>query len=155
VICHFSKKYVTNPDSAEDVAQEVFIELWNHRERFNDLSQIKAFLYLAAKNKCMNIIKHLRVKGKYQQSLLSEENETTMFEDEVLHSEAIHNLNMAIDTLPDQRKRIIILGMQGMKNREIAVELDISVNTVKLQKKIAYRRLREMLKPSILLILVL
>ena len=137
------------------MAQEVFIELWNHRERFNDLSQIKAFLYLAAKNKCLNIIKHHRVKGKYQQSLSSEEDETNIFGDEVLHSETIHNLNIAINNLSGQRKKIIMLGMQGMKNKEIALELGISVNTVKLQKKIAYRKLREKLTSSILIILTL
>jgi len=47
------------------------------------------------------------------------------------------------ENLPPKCKRIFILAIQGKNNDEIAKELNISVNTVKTQKKIAYRTLKD------------
>ena len=154
-ICYFAKKYLADADGAEDVAQETLMELWNQRSKFRDINQIKAFLYFSAKNKCLNIIKHLHIKEKYQQLQISQEHKIPVFEDEVVQAEVIRNINLAIDSLSDQRKKIIIFGMQGLKNHEIAKKLNISVNTVKLQKKIAYQRLRRILGSSEFSILIL
>lgn len=52
------QKFIGNDDDAEDVAQEIFIELWHQHRKFESLDQIKAFLYLSIKNKCLNFRKH-------------------------------------------------------------------------------------------------
>ena len=49
--------------------------------------------------------------------------------------------------LPDSAQEIMILALNGMKNQEIADELNISINTVKTQKKIAYSKLKQKLEP--------
>lgn len=148
VMCLFSKKFINNYDDAEDIVQEVFIELWNQRAKFGGLDQIKAFLYLSIKNRCLNFKKHLMVKEKYANTIL--EDYENIFEEYVLEAEVVQNINTAIKNLPDQRKQILILSMQGLKNNEIAEDMQISINTVKLQKKIAYRQLREKLGSSLL-----
>jgi RNA polymerase sigma-70 factor (family 1) len=147
VMCLFSKKIIQSYDDAEDIVQEVFIELWNQRQRFESIEQIKAFLYLSVKNRCLNFKKHLRVREKFIHTAMADTEQ--FFEEQILQTEVIQHIYNVINDLPEQRKQIIILSMEGLKNNEIAKDMQVSVNTVKLQKKIAYRQLREKLKPSL------
>ncbi len=144
-LCSFANKYLNDKDEAEDTVQEVFIELWNQRLKFENVNQVKAFLYLSIKNKCLNIIKHINIKQKYIDEYIDEREQEGFFEENVIKSEVISQIKNAINKLPEQRKKIILLNIQGLKNNEIAEDLSISVNTVKLQKKIAYKYLREQL----------
>jgi RNA polymerase sigma-70 factor (family 1) len=146
VMCLFANKIIKDYDDSEDIVQEVFIELWNQRTRFEGIEQIKAFLYLSIKNRCLNFKKHLIVKERFINTAMADTEQ--FFEEYVLETEVIQNINNAINNLPEQRRKIIILGMQGLRNNEIAEHMEISINTVKLQKKIAYKQLREKLKPS-------
>jgi RNA polymerase sigma-70 factor (ECF subfamily) len=151
----FGNRYLRNSHDAEDIVQEAFIELWNQKEKFSNANQVKAFLYLTIRNKCLNRIKHLKIENKYLQSIDKDKSEESFFEEEVIRAEFVDQLRNAIDKLSEQRKRIILLNMKGLKNQEIANELKISINTVKLQKKIAYKQLRENLSSSLLTLLFL
>ena len=153
VMCLFARKFVNDYDDAEDIAQEVFIELWNQRAKFESYDQIKAFLYLSIRNKCLNFIKHIDIKRKYAQTTLSDTD--TFFNEFVIEAEVIQNLNNAINDLPGQQKQVILLSMQGMKNEEIAQSMKISINTVKLYKKNAYQQLRTKIGPSPFLLFLL
>jgi RNA polymerase sigma-70 factor (family 1) len=152
VMCLFARKFINDYDDAEDVAQEVFVELWNQRKKFESLEQIKAFLYLSIKNKCINFIKHTNIKRKYVQTVQPETD--TPFDDFVVEAEVVQNLNNAINGLPEQQKQVIILSIQGLKNEEIAQSMRISINTVKLYKKNAYQQLRIKLGPILFLLLL-
>lgn len=152
-ICSFANKYLRDKQGAEDISQEVFIELWKQREKFESIDQIKAFLYLSAKNKCLNVLKHTDVKDKHiQDTIAISEFEDDPFEENVIKTEVNAYINEVIESLPPQRKKIIILSMNGLKNNEIAEELGISVNTVKLQKKIAYEKLKEAFRKVVYLL---
>jgi RNA polymerase sigma-70 factor (family 1) len=153
VMCLFSKKFLANYDDAEDIVQEVFIELWHQRAKFESINQIKAFLYLSIKNRCLNFRKHLIVREKYSKIAIADNEQ--VFEEFVLETEIVNHISNAINDLPEQRKQVIILSMQGLKNNEIAETMQISINTVKLQKKIAYKQLREKLTPSLYIFLFL
>ena len=67
-MCLFAKKFIDDYDDAEDITQEVFIELWHQRTKFESFNQIKAFLYLSVKNRCMNFKKHLTIKENYSKT---------------------------------------------------------------------------------------
>jgi RNA polymerase sigma-70 factor (family 1) len=152
VMCLFARKFTNDYDNAEDIAQDVFIELWNRRVKFVSLDQIKAFLYLSIKNRCLNYKKHQVVKEKYVKEVFATESEADEY---LIETEVVNQLTNVLNTLPDQQKNVIILSMQGLKNDEIAQNMRLSVNTVKLYKKIAYEQLRSKLGPSIILLLSL
>ena len=67
----------------------------------------------------------------------------TLFEYFIIEEEVERILLKTQENLPPKCKRIFILAIQGKSNDEIAKELNISVNTVKTQKKIAYRTLKD------------
>ena len=139
-----SAKFINDYNDAEDITQEIFIELWNQRAKFESFDQIKAFLYLSIKNKCLNFKKHLAVKEKYENSVF--EDNQNIFEEHFLEVEVVQNIYNAINGLSEQCKQVILLSMQGLKNDEISEDMKISINTVKMHKKIAYQKLREKLK---------
>jgi RNA polymerase sigma-70 factor (ECF subfamily) len=153
VMCLFAKKFVNNLDEAEDIVQEVFVELWNQHAKFESFNQIKAFMYLSVKNKCFNFIKHQQVKVKYAISC-SLDNTDAAFDEAVIEAEVVNNINDEINKLPEQQKQVILLSMQGLSLEEVADNMQISVNTVKMHKKLAYKQLREKISSVNLLLLV-
>ena len=87
-------------------------------------------------------LKHQKIRLRYEQSLHDLEDKT-LFEYFIIEEEVERILLKTQENLPPKCKRIFILAIQGKNNDEIAKELNISVNTVKTQKKIAYRTLKD------------
>lgn len=152
-MCLYAFKYTKNQDEAEDIVQEVFVELWKQHAKFESLNQVKAFLYLSIKNRSLNVIKHNFVKEEYLQKAHKDEASTD--DGYILEAEIIQNLYKAINNLPEQQKNVILLSLQELKNDEIAQAMQLSVNTVKLYKKLAYQQLRENISPALFLLLCL
>ena len=92
------------------------------------------------------ILNTRKIKQQYQQTQSVSEAKDPDFLHEITYQETLRILHQAIDTLPPQTRKIILLGLNGKNNNEIAEALNISVNTVKTQMKIAYKTLREKLK---------
>ena len=148
-LCAFGYRYVQETSVAEDMVQEVFISFWEKRENFNHEKAIKAFLYTSVRNKCLNFLKHKTVLQKHEGNLIYELESETFFTQHVIEEETFNQLYVEIEHLPNSAQKIILLALKGLKNKEIADTLNISENTVKTQKKIAYKKLRTKLSPII------
>lgn len=146
-LCAFSYRYLKSTTTAEDLVQEVFISLWEKRARFDHVQAVKAFLYTATRNKCLNHLKHQDVLRKHEPILIRELESEHFFTNHVIEEEVFGNLYTEISLLPEASQKIMVLVLKGLKNREIADELQISENTVKTQKKIAYAKLKKNLNP--------
>ena len=85
-----------------------------------------------------------------------DENDTDDYDflQEVTRQETIRILYTAIDQLPPQSRRVILLNLEGKNNNEVAGELKISVNTVKFLKKSAYETLRGLLSKNYFFVLM-
>lgn len=141
----FGYKYVPDRSVVEDMVQEVFITCWDKRRDFSHPSALKSFLYTSVKNKCLNHIKHLAVQKKHEGSLVYELESDHHFTAHVIEEETFNLLHAEIRDLPRSAQEIMMLALNGLKNQEIADELNISLNTVKTQKKIAYSKLKDRL----------
>ena len=153
-LCAFSYRYIPNRSDVEDIIQDVFIAFWKHNKDFNSINAVKAFLYTSARNKCLNYLKHKDVRKKHQSALIYELESEQFFKDCIIEEEAFNQLYPEIAKLPGSAQKIMILALKGLKNQEIADELNISVNTVKTQKKIAYAKLKNNLDPMLRVILI-
>jgi len=153
-LCLFSNKYVESLDIAQDIVQEVFIKIWEDKIEFKNENSIKSYLYTAVKNRSLDYLKSNYFRST--QSLAKEDvadwQTDPFFLREVVISEASVIIEKAIDTLPKKCAQIIKLSIKGMSNAEIAEELGISLNTIKAQKKIAYKRMKPLLKDYFILI---
>jgi len=145
----FGYKYVPDRFAVEDMIQEVFISFWQTRENFDHVNAVKSFLYTSVRNKCLNHIKHQAVLRKHESTLLYQLESDQYFEAHVIEEETFNQLFSEIRKLPEGAQEIMLLALNGMKNQEIADELNVSINTVKTQKKIAYAKLKDAMGPVI------
>ena len=141
-LCMFANQYVEDDALAADIVQECFVKLWQLRDDFMYVHQIKSFLYTSVRNKALNELEHTKVMNEYAQKVL-EMNKESFFQDKVIAEESYRIL---VDAIDKQMKSIMQLALEGKSNPEIAEVLNISGETVHSQKKIAYRKLRVYLK---------
>ena len=151
----FVRKYTEEDAIARDITQDTFIRLYERRRDFDVPEKAKSFIYITARNLCLDHLKHQKIKQQYQQTQSVSEAKDPDFLHEITYQETLRILHQAIDTLPPQTRKIILLGLNGKNNNEIAEALNISVNTVKSLKKSAYTSLRGQLKDPMLFLLFL
>ena len=137
-------QFVEN-EVAEDIVQELFSVLWERRPLFNSISQFSTYLYNTVHNSALNHLRHQTVRNNYRQSIIDNLLEFMLVDDtsDIFNKEEIYRqLFAAIDELPPRQKEVFLLCMEGKKNKEIAEQLDISAETVKVQKRRAIAQLR-------------
>jgi len=153
-LCFFANKYVDNINISKDIVQEVFIRVWEDKIEFKNKNNIKSYLYTSVKNKSLDYLKskyYKTTEGFSNRSIEQLETEFFFLREVVIEEVSTHIEN-AINTLPNRCAHIIRLSIRNLTNNEIAEEFGISLNAVKLQKKIAYKRLRPILKEHFILI---
>lgn len=142
----FAYTYVLDREVARDMVQDVFFGLLEKKEKFTNIDNLKVYLYSAVKNKCLKFLRHEDVKGRYEQYMLSNENEEETYQERILEEEVFSLLNEAIYSLPQQCKNVFLLTLEGKSNAEIAEILHVSIETVKSHKKTGKKILYEKLK---------
>lgn len=153
-VCQFIKRY-SGEEEVYDIAQEVFVKVYERWEEFGGMENAKAFLYTAARNLCLDWLKHQKAASNYCLEHLQQESvDDPVFLKEVTRQETFRILHIAINRLPSQSRQIILLGMEGLNNAEIGKRLGVSVNTVKTLKKNAYAALRQFLSKEYLVLLL-
>ena len=126
-------------------AQEVFMRLYERWEEFKTTDNAKAFLYVSARNLCMDQLKRQKAAENYLDYSRQQDEAEESFLGEVIREETYRILYAAIDKLPWQTRQIVLMCMDGDSNNEVAEKLGISVNTVKTLKKNGYATLRQLL----------
>jgi RNA polymerase sigma-70 factor (ECF subfamily) len=134
--CHL---FVKNKRDAEDIVQECFLGLWKNRQKIDLHKSVESLLFVSVRNRCLNYLKehsrysfdalHDGVIANELQYLyqidFAEKKELS------LEEQLVEALKKAIEELPARKKEIIIKNkLQGMKQKEIAGELGISVKAV-------------------------
>lgn len=148
-VCLFIQKYIYDADHAEDIAQEIFIIIWNKKLFFPNIKAFKSYLYQTAKNKALNVIEHEAVKKRHHEIVKYDRKTEEFFYQNYIEQETYRLILQTIDKLPPRPKEILYLNLEGYKNKEIANQLDISINTVRSHKASAYKYLKMNLKELI------
>ena len=113
-LCLFANQYTEDEETSADIVQDSFAKLWQIRDDFFYLHQVKAFLYTAVRNKALNELEHSKVVFEYAQKVI-EKKKDSFFHDAVVEEETYRILAEAIDKLPDQMRAIMRLAMEGKK----------------------------------------
>ena len=152
-LCLFAERYLDNSEDAADTVQEAFIKLWQRRRDFSNLYAVKSFLYTTIRNDSLNRLAHLKVVEKHRSRLAVKQSEE-FFHDHVIEQERFRLFWAAVNALPDQTRKVMLLALDGKDNRGIAAALGIAEGTVHTHKKIAYKRLRKSLKDHLPILLL-
>ena len=145
-LCAFATKVILNPEAAEEIVQDFFVKLWENRTDITIDTSVKNYLFRSVKNRCLNHIKHEKVKLQHTENVLknTQNHQTNHQFYEVYLADEIER---SIEELPAKRREIFRLSRQeGLKYREIAERMNLSVKTVEAQMGLAIKYLREKLK---------
>lgn len=145
VICH---NRIHNLDVAQDIVQDIFMSLWNHRE-LGSIQNIESYLYQACK---FAVIKEYHKYARYDSldsvgfGILDQVEELDL--DAVLEAKFLKDLLQAeVERLPEKTKIIFNYSrIDNLNSREIAEKLNISPRTVENQLSNALKVLRKFLK---------
>ncbi|MDL2208216.1 RNA polymerase sigma-70 factor [Parabacteroides sp. OttesenSCG-928-O15] len=153
---YFARVYVHSEQEAENIVQDVFIELWERKEIVSLPINLTAYLFTSVKNKCLNHLRHQvvqreaadQIQEAHLLKMQASINSLEIFDDQIFSEENIKEIvEKALNTLPEKCRRIFVMNkIEGRKQKEIAAELNISLNTVETQMSIAYKKLKNELK---------
>lgn len=151
-LCLYANQVLKNASAAEEIVQKLFVRLWEKREETQIDTSVKNYLFRAVKNHCLNYIKHNQIKNQYSQKILAESRVEDAGEDIETQTELFQKIEESIAELPEKRQEIFRLSRQeGLKYREIADKLNISIKTVETQMGLAIKTLREKLSDFIMI----
>lgn len=155
VLTRYAFTFIRDGDEAEDIVQNVFINLWENRMNVDIHTSARALLYKSVYNASLNRIKHLKVKGEHVSEAAF--NQELSYQNQTLdHKELVNKLNEALEFLPEQCRKIFELSrFQQLKYQEIADELNLSIKTIENQMGKALKIMRNQLKDYLPIILII
>lgn len=155
-LVRFSRTYVISHQDAENIVQDIFLYLWEHKEMLESLQNTNAFLFTLTKNRCIDHLrKQTQNKDKKQSLTTLQEKELELklyslqaFDENKYSDSQIETIIAdAVNSLPERCREIFILSrFEGLRHKEIAEHLNISTNTIEGQIAIALRKLKVALK---------
>ncbi len=149
----FAQSYVYDENEAKDIVQELFFKLWDSGLKLQKSASLKIYLLQAVRNRCLNHIRHLKIREAHYEQFLEtylEDDSKEFHPDELIEQQ----LQEALGELPEKCREIFLMKViQGKKSKDIADELKLSEGTVKNQVSRAYKKIRSKLPSTSLLLL--
>jgi len=150
-LCYFALSIVSDESIAEDAVQDVFIRLLHHTESFDNNTHLRNYLYQAVHNRCIDLLRaHARQVSVVPLDCskpLHDQVHDDETESKMVRAELLRIIAKAIDQLPEKQREVFRLAyIDDLSNEEIAQQMNLSLNTVKVQKYRAKQHLRERLK---------
>lgn len=130
----FVIRYVKLDADAEEIVQDVFVKIWENREKINTYSSFESYLFTISYNSAISLLRKRIHEKKYLEHLnsLRHENVAPELTDEIYFKELNNKIQLLLAELTPRQKEIFLLSREeGLTHDEIAKKLGISANTVK------------------------
>ncbi|RAV29462.1 RNA polymerase sigma factor [Sinomicrobium soli] len=152
--------YVTSfthhQEQSEDIAQQAFLTLWTQRHKLDTERSPKGYLYMIAHNIYIDEQRQLKRRDTFFDELKQRALQERIKDDEDLIEQRMQRLKELVEHLPPKCRRILQMNkLEGLKQKEIAQRMDISVRTVETQIRIALLKIREGFEDDEFLLFVL
>jgi RNA polymerase sigma-70 factor (ECF subfamily) len=148
--------FLAGDHSAEDIVQDLFLYTWENRETITIHTSLKAWLFKAVHNRCLNKLKHQQMlqghhshieSGLNEEEMLLSDPEKNHIIQKLYMNDLRQQINQAIESLPNKCREVFILSyLDACKNKQISQQLDISVSTVEKHINHALKTLRKTLQ---------
>jgi RNA polymerase sigma-70 factor, ECF subfamily len=146
-IYYFAIRYYNSAEDAENIVQDVFIKLWDEHEGVKEELSLNNYIYTIAKNHLFNIQRKKLNEKAYRNYLVDHLVHIPNLENELIYADLKAKIDEIIDELPAQRKKVFIMSnMEGVSNKELASQLNLSVRTIEVHKSLALQTIRKALK---------
>lgn len=148
-LCQWAHRYLHDKDSAEEVVQDLFYHIWLDRASLNIRESVKSYLYRAVSNNCLMILKKQSRHSAIEADLASR-TDRSQSADTMENSEIMEAVNKTLEQLGERPATVFRMSRyEGLKYREIAEKLSISIKTVEANMGKALEMFRKNLKEYI------
>ncbi|MEJ7645013.1 MAG: RNA polymerase sigma factor [Chryseolinea sp.] len=130
----FALRFLGNEDEAKDIVQEVFVRVWNGREKMNEIQNWEAWCMQITKNLSLDRIKSITRKHTHplEDGYAVTNDSMTPLESTEMR-ESMKRINQLIAALPDKQRQVIHLrDVEGYSYNEICVIMELDMNQVKV-----------------------
>lgn len=137
-------QYLKNKPLAEEVVSDVFCRIWKKRKDMDQVKNFESYLFISVRNLSLNYIRNnSRVSNESLDEQSYHISDSVALPDEVMEAHELQDLlNKSVESLPQKCKAIFkMIRFDGLKYKEVAAELNISVNTVDTQMRIAMKKI--------------
>ena len=146
---HYIKDFVKSVDVADGLTQEVFIKLWEVKDRIDTEKNFGSFLFRVAHNRSLKYIKKKLREDSYLAEM-AHDGESATTEDEYMNRELLQRIDDAVEELSEQRKKIYHMSItDGDSIEDIAEKLHINPRTVSNTLRLAINEIKEKIKTLI------
>ncbi|HEU4994992.1 MAG TPA: RNA polymerase sigma-70 factor [Gemmatimonadaceae bacterium] len=146
ILVRVAGSLVRDTDAAEEVAQDVMVELWRRRHVIDASVSLRAYLLRSVRNRSLNQLRHLRVRRQSEAEIEATYDAPLASDQPIVAKELSEAVQIALKELPPRCREVFELSrVSGLKYTEIAETLGISPKTVEAQMGKALRILRERL----------
>lgn len=146
----FAMSYNLEGMEAEDLVLETIHHIWEIRLDVKSPASLHSLFFTSVHNRALNVVRNLKNRERIINEQLSGTEEEELRE-HVMEEEIGDVLNRAVDALPSQCRKVVLLLLAGKSVSEIAVQMAVSVNSVKTYKLRAIEILRVVLKNHVYL----
>jgi RNA polymerase sigma-70 factor (ECF subfamily) len=144
-LCNYAYTFLKDMSEAEDVVQNLFVEIWERKGKLEIRQSLQQYLFRAVYYKCLNALEYKQVRRNHSSKGLQPGQLGDSFEDNV--EERRMAIQSALEKLPEKCKQVFVLSrFEELKYAEIADKLGISINTVENHMGKALKLLRAELK---------
>ena len=152
----FALKYLKNVTDTEELVQDVFVQVWEHRDALKSELSFKSYLFTVTLNKIRKHFNKKAISLRYLESLGHDpeltDNEKIQNDD---YESILQQVYLIIDQMPPRRREIFMKSkLEGKSSKEIAIELNISYGTVDNQVSEALKFIRSRLNNNSLAYMV-
>ncbi len=155
-IINLLTRVLGSKDDAEEVTQDAFAYLWEHRETLDPHTSLKGYAAGTARNMAFRMLREKRnMEGRREDLKYSHAGYTDLADSEIISRETEILIRDAIRNMPPRRRRIFEMSREeGLSYNEIAEQLGISYNTVKFHMQAALADIRATLVGLLVLLLL-
>ena len=143
-----------NGASAQDVVQDVFVDLWSHPDRYDPAAgPLRTYLIVLARHRAVDLVRSelRRIARQERHHRLAPRQQPRSPGDDVLAADMAGTIRAAVRTLPDSQRRVVELAyFEGLSYREVAVAAGIPEGTAKSRLRLALAKLETMLDRQLL-----
>ena len=143
-----------NGSAAQDVVQDVFVELWSHPDRYDPAAgSLRTYMTVLARHRAVDLLRSelRRVARQERHYRLTPADPPGSASDEVLAAETASAVRAAVQLLPDGQRQVVELAyFEGMTCREVASAMGIPEGTAKSRLRLAMAKLEAVLDRQLL-----
>ncbi len=147
-LVRYAKSFVRDHDSAEEIVQDLFVKLWDERDRITVENSLNGYLFRSVHNRCIHLLEHRKVIEKHErETITGQEGSIENVSEQVQYNELQTAVAKIFERLPERCGKIFCMNrFEGLKYYEIAEKLAISVKTVEADMGKALKEFRKALK---------